>query len=208
MYFHKTPFWLEALYPQLIWQKKEEKNCIFLTFDDGPIPIVTEFVLEVLKSYHAKATFFCVGENIQKHSWLCTKILEEGHSLGNHTHSHLNGWKINDNKYMNDIAKCEALLDQHLGCDRARLFRPPYGRIKRSQITKLKGYQIIMWNVLTGDFDDRISPDISFNRFFKYVKPGSIIVFHDSLKAKDNLYYLLPKFMESVQEKNYTFEAL
>jgi peptidoglycan/xylan/chitin deacetylase (PgdA/CDA1 family) len=208
MYFHKTPWWLKALYPQLIWEKEQNSNSIYLTFDDGPVPGVTEFVLEVLSSFQAKATFFSVGENIIRNSLIFYRILEEGHSVGNHTQSHLNGWKINDDDYLADIAKCEKLLDQYIGIKRTRLFRPPYGRIQRSQINKLNNYQIIMWNVLSGDFDNKLDPELSCNKIIKSIKPGSIVVFHDSLRAKKNIQYLLPKVMESVGQRNFTFNPL
>ncbi|CAN5614692.1 polysaccharide deacetylase family protein [soil metagenome] len=208
MYFIKTPWWLRNIYPQLIWQKKEEKNSVFLTFDDGPIPIVTEFVLEVLKSHQAKATFFCVGENLQKYPGLGTKIIEEGHTLGNHTHQHINGWKNHDQLYLQDIAKCDHLIDRYLGNGRTKLFRPPYGRIKQSQIRKLNNYQIIMWNILSGDFDNKIEPEKNIHKISTLVEPGSIIVFHDSLKAKKNLEYMLPRIINLIQEKNYSFKVL
>jgi peptidoglycan-N-acetylglucosamine deacetylase len=208
MYFLKTPWWLNSLFPSLIWHKKNEPDSVFLTFDDGPVPWVTEFVLDILKSYQAKATFFCVGENLRKNQWLLKKILNDGHTVGNHTQHHLNGWKTRDLTYLNDINLCDQLLDQYIGSNRKKLFRPPYGRISYSQIKMLKDYEIIMWSILSGDFDHTINLDSQIIRLNNIISPGSIIVFHDSLKAKNNLQILLPKVLETVNNNNFKFKSL
>jgi peptidoglycan-N-acetylglucosamine deacetylase len=208
MYLLKTPWWLSSLFPRLIWDKKNEPDSVFLTFDDGPIPAVTEFVLEILKSYHAKATFFCVGENLRRNPWLLKKILNDGHTVGNHTQHHLNGWKTNNLDYLNDINLCEQLLDQYIGSNRKKFFRPPYGRIRYSHIKMLKDYEIIMWSILSGDFDHNINPEYQLLKIQKHISAGSIIVFHDSLKARNNLKFLLPHILENITDKNLKLKSL
>ena len=205
MYLVKTPRLLKKLYPQLIWSGKADGQCIYLTFDDGPIPIVTPFVLNILKQYNAKATFFCIGDNVNKHPGIFEQVKMGGHAIGNHTYNHLKGWKTEDGIYLDNFLKADELL--HTG-----LFRPPYGRIKRSQIAQLKlakaNLQIIMWDVLSGDFDINLSPQQCLQNVLKRTKPGSIVLFHDSLKAKERMEYALPRAMEVWSKKGYKFLAL
>lgn len=216
MYFIKTPWLLKKYYSKdLIWNKARNQKTIYLTFDDGPIPIVTPFVLKTLKKFNAKATFFCIGENIAKHTEIFEELKADGHSVGNHTYNHLNGWKTEDNIYLENIQKCQELSD-------TSLFRPPYGRIKKSQITKLmvnlrsspisnlesQISKIIMWDVLSGDFDTKLSPQKCLDNVLKHTENGSIVVFHDSLKAWDRLQYALPRFLEYFSEKGYHFKSL
>src|ERR1700710_2450857 len=150
MYLVKSPRLLKKLYPELIWDVKPGKPCIYLTFDDGPIPIVTPFVLNILKQYHAKATFFCIGDNVSKHPDVFEQVKNAGHAIGNHTFNHLKGWKTDDKTYLDNFLKADKLMGTNL-------FRPPYGRIKKSQINLLKqakpNVNIIMWDMLSGDFD-------------------------------------------------------
>ncbi len=175
---------------------------MFLTFDDGPIPEVTPFVLDLLKEYKAKATFFCVGENILKNKAIYERIIHEGHSIGNHTFSHVNGWKSENKKYLEDVDQCQMLVE-------SKLFRPPYGKLKPSQIQSLKKqYSIIMWDVLSKDYDFRISPEKCSQRVLKQVKPGSIIVFHDSKKAESKLRYALPQTLKHFSTLGYNFMNL
>lgn len=205
MYLVKTPWLLKKLYPQLIWDSDKRDRTIYLTFDDGPIPIVTPFVLNILEQYKAKATFFCIGENATKHTDIFAKVKAAGHAIGNHTFNHLKGWDTADDVYLNNFAKAGDLLN-------TRLFRPPYGRIKRSQIKLLKQHrpnlQIIMWDVLSGDFDMELSPEKCLHNVLKNTQPGSIIVFHDSLKAFERLEYALPRAMEVWSNEGYTFGCL
>jgi len=205
MYLIKTPFWLRWLYPGLVWRKISAKPVIYLTFDDGPIPEVTPFVLSVLERYDAKATFFCIGDNIRKHPGIFQKLIEGGHAIGNHTFNHLKGWKTKDEVYLENFKLCDNLT-------KSKLFRPPYGRIKRSQVSKLKdefsGLQIVMWDVLSGDFDLNLSPDKCLKNVLKATEAGSIVVFHDSLKACERLEYVLPRALEFWKKKGYSFEAL
>ena len=205
MYLVKTPWLLKKIYPQLIWDSDKRGRTIYLTFDDGPIPIVTPFVLNILEQYKAKATFFCIGDNVNKHTDIFEKVKAAGHAIGNHTFNHLKGWDTDDEAYLQNFIKADELLH-------TPLFRPPYGRIKLSQIKLLKQHrsnlQIIMWDVLSGDFDVNLSPEKCLQSVLKYTQPGAIIVFHDSLKAFDRLEYVLPRAMEVWSKEGYSFGCL
>lgn len=205
MYTVRPPFFLKWYYPNLIWNKATDKKIVYLTFDDGPIPNVTDFVLNTLKSFNIKGTFFCIGDNINKHPQIFERIKKEGHAIGNHTYNHLNGWETDNKTYMDNFWKCQELTETNL-------FRPPYGRIKKSQISNLKSQtsnlEIIMWDVLSGDFDTKLSPEKCYQNVIKNVRNGTIIVFHDSLKAWDRLAYALPKTIEYLLAKGYRFEKL
>ena len=192
----------KLLFPQLIWEIETSEKEMFLTFDDGPHPEITPRVLEILDSYQAKATFFCVGENVEKHPAVYNKILKEGHATGNHGYHHLNGWKTSNRKYLDDVEHCSRLIDSHL-------FRPPYGRISYLQIGYLKiNFRIIMWSVLTYDFDKKLSPQKCLDYSVKFSRPGSIIVFHDSEKASGNMLFALPRFLDHFSKLGYRFKAL
>ena len=193
------------MYPECWWKIPDEAEpTIYLTFDDGPIPDVTEFVLEQLDRYSAQATFFCIGDNVQKHRDVLYKVLEAGHMVGNHTFNHLNGWKTEDNAYLENIRQCQA----ELGVETA-LFRPPYGRIKKTQVAQvIERHSIVMWDVLTGDFDQTLSADACLQKTIRYTKPGSIVVFHDSLKARPTMQYVLPRMLAHFAERGYAFRAI
>ncbi|HKG06304.1 MAG TPA: polysaccharide deacetylase family protein [Pedobacter sp.] len=205
MYLIKSPFFLRWYYPSLTWHKNRNEKVIYLTFDDGPIPDVTDFALETLKSYNAKATFFCIGDNIYKHPDIFEDIKNAGHSIGNHTFNHLKGWDTPDEIYLKNFQKCQELT-------KTNLFRPPYGRIKKSQITRLRSLQpniqVIMWDVLSGDFDIDLAPDKCLHNVIKHTGSGSIVVFHDSLKAFDRLKYALPLMLEHFTQLGYRFVSL
>jgi len=205
MYFIKTPWWLKEIYPNLIWNMNRHEKVLYLTFDDGPHPTATPFVLEQLQSYNAKATFFCIGKNVQEHTALYQQIIAAGHNVGNHTQQHLNGWKTNINKYLQDIQEAQL----HIG---SSLFRPPYGRIKKAQaaslIEKKPQFKIIMWDILSGDFDTTISSEKCYSNVIKNAKEGSIIVFHDSTKAWDRMHVALPKVLQYFSAKGFVFKAL
>ncbi|WP_432713924.1 polysaccharide deacetylase family protein [Pedobacter sp.] len=205
MYLIKSPLLLKWYYPSLVWHKTRKDKVIYLTFDDGPIPDVTDFVLKTLKVFNAKATFFCIGDNIFKHPAVFERVKAAGHQIGNHTFNHLKGWKTADQTYVQNIAKCQELTQSHL-------FRPPYGRIKKSQIKEVKRLfpkiQIIMWDILSGDFDLELSPENCYKNVIKHTENGSIIVFHDSLKAFDRLQYALPRVLQYLQEQGYRFATL
>jgi peptidoglycan/xylan/chitin deacetylase (PgdA/CDA1 family) len=205
MYLVKSPWLLKKLYPSLTWDKNPGNPCIYLTFDDGPIPIVTPFVLNILQQYNAKATFFCIGDNVRKHPDVFEQVKNAGHAIGNHTFNHLNGWKTPAKTYLENTQKADALLHTHL-------FRPPYGRLKRSQIKLLKSVKpeinIIMWDVLSGDFDTTLSPERCLAGVLKATTSGSIVVFHDSLKARERLEYVLPRAMEVWSNAGFGFAPL
>ncbi len=210
--FTKTPAWLKALYPECIWKGDGSKKTIYLTFDDGPIPEVTPFVLDELKKWKAKATFFCIGKNIEANSAIFKRILKEGHSIGNHTYDHLNGWKYQNKTYLANIQKCrDVLLAEgiHHKPKNKMLFRPPYGKLKPSQYRLLKDdYRIIMWDVLTYDFDLNMPKGRVLKAALKHTDEGSIVVFHDSFKAQSKVEYALPRVLEHFSREGYTFAAL
>lgn len=204
-YFVKTPALLRMLYKSCTWRFRPAAPAVYLTFDDGPHPTATPFVLEQLKKYHAKATFFCLGKNVQAHPDIYQEIFINGHAVGNHTFHHLNGWKTSPQKYLADILEAKA----YIGSD---LFRPPYGRITPFQVARLKKqappFRIIMWDILSGDFDTELSPqDCLQNVLFKS-SSGSIIVFHDSEKAWERLQYVLPRVLEHFSRKGFRMEAI
>jgi peptidoglycan/xylan/chitin deacetylase (PgdA/CDA1 family) len=198
---------------------------LFLTFDDGPTPEVTLQVLDILKRFDAKATFFCVGENIKKHPDVFHKILEDGHAVGNHTFHHLDGWKTDTRKYLGDVFKCQDLIKEISGqqmlvhslkptanCElptAGLLFRPPYGKLKPAQIKSLrKDFKIIMWDVLSRDYNQNISEEQCLLNVTRHARNGSIVVFHDSMKAKDRVLYALPKVLEHFSKQHFSFKAL
>ena len=186
----------------MIWNRVST-DTVYLTFDDGPHPLATPFVLEQLAQYQAKATFFCIGKNVEDHTEIYQQVLDEGHKVGNHSHNHLNGWKTSTEKYIENIELAQPFIHSNL-------FRPPYGRIRKKQasgITKL-GYSIIMWDVLCGDFDVSISPEKCWNNILQNIEPGSIVVFHDSSKAWDRMRYALPLTLALCQQKGWKMDTL
>lgn len=209
MFLHKMG-WLfqKVIYPSLTWSRYGNEKVIYLTFDDGPIPELTEWVLDELSRFNAKATFFCVGDNVRKYSQIFNRILEENHSVGNHTFNHLNGWENMDLAYLKNLAECDEIMGQVSGVS-TNLFRPPYGRIKKSQIKAVSPKkEIVMWDVLSGDFSQSISPQKCLEKSIKHTEKGSIIVFHDNLKAEKNLKYVLPKYLEHFANLGFRFETL
>ncbi len=202
MYFIKSPWWLKRVYSLLVWHIPTREKEVYLTFDDGPHPTITPFVLDCLKAYNAKATFFCIGKNVLDHPATYQRVIDEGHSVGNHTYNHLNGWKTDDAVYLKNVF----LAKDHIN---SRLFRPPYGRISKFQIKQLlPSFKIIMWDVLSGDFDIKLSPQTSLQNVVANVRSGSVVVFHDSEKAFARLEYALPKALEHLSEKGYVFKAI
>ena len=206
-YFIKTPWLAKKLFPNYTWSLPAIKNEVYLTFDDGPHPTITPWVLNELKQYGALATFFCIGNNVKKFPGIYQQILDEGHAVGNHTYHHLNGWKTEEKKYLDDIAEASLLI-------RSNLFRPPYGRIRSKQaqqistVLKTNNTRIIMWDVLSGDFDDAYSGDQCVANVVDNTSPGAIIVFHDSEKAFQNLKYALPRVMEYLSGEGFTFKKI
>jgi peptidoglycan/xylan/chitin deacetylase (PgdA/CDA1 family) len=205
----KPPTLLRSVYRQCIWTVSTTDKIIYLTFDDGPIPEVTPFVLDELKKYDAKATFFCIGKNVDAHPGIFQQIMDEGHSIGNHSYDHLNGWQTTNEEYYNNIEKCSETLSTHDAANPQRLFRPPYGKLKPAQYKFLKErYRIVLWDVLTFDFDAKMSEEKVLNNVTSHAGPGSVIVFHDSLKAQQRVEYALPKVLEHFSAKGFKFEKL
>lgn len=206
---YRAPFFLPWLYPTLTWHIPTTEKQLYLTFDDGPIPGPTDFVLETLKKHAIKATFFCIGDNVRKHPDVFRKVMDHGHGIGNHTFNHLKGWKTSLEEYVDNTAQCDAVFKSlNVESESPKLFRPPYGRITRAQINALNDYKIIMWDVLTHDYDRAKSPEACFGNSIRATRPGSIVVFHDSLKAERNMTYALPRYIDHFQNKGYTFNVL
>jgi peptidoglycan/xylan/chitin deacetylase (PgdA/CDA1 family) len=212
MYLIKAPFWIRWVYPQLLWRLSSQEKVLYLSFDDGPHESATDFVLDQLKAHGAKACFFCIGKNVVKHPEIYHRILLEGHQVGNHTQHHMNGWENSEDAYLQEVAAAAELIH-------SPLFRPPYGRIKRAAISKVKALlnerywslgasKIVMWDVLSGDFDTNISGETCFQNVIKHTGPGSIIVFHDSTKAWDRMSYALPKVLQHFSALGYKFETI
>lgn len=202
MYLSKTPFFIQRLFPQFTWRIPTEEQNLYLTFDDGPIPEVTPWILDTLDSYNAKASFFCVGENVKKHPQIFNRIIQEGHQAGNHTYKHLNGWRTSQSAYLEDVKNCQNLMS-------SKLFRPPYGRIKPAQAKRLRAnHDIIMWDVLSGDFDPKKSAEDCLTIIKKHSKSGSIIVLHDNIKTANKLRSLLPKILEWGISEGYGFNSI
>lgn len=200
---------LPFLFPRYTWQKSKTDKVVYLTFDDGPIPEVTEWVLDVLAEHQIQATFFCIGDNIRKHPVLFQRILNEKHRVGNHTFHHLKGWKTTVEEYIDNVARCQQEMEKH-SAEVAPLFRPPYGKITTKQATAIlsQGYEIVMWSIITKDYDTRLSPQQCLKRTIKQLTPGSILVFHDSIKAEKNMKYTLPLLLVHLKKEGYSFAVL
>lgn len=205
-YLVTSPWWMRALYPRkLIWQLPPNEKVLYLTFDDGPHPEATPTALELLAAYGAKATFFCIGNNVEKYPHIYRSLLDQGHRVGNHTHNHLNGWKTADKDWLANVAEAAKWIDSDL-------FRPPYGRITPFQARMLQQgpspYRIVMWSVLSADFDTRTSENTCFEHIRRHARPGSIIVFHDSEKALPRMEGALRKTLAFFSNAGYQFKAL
>lgn len=204
-YFVKTPGFVKLLFNNWTWSFSSKEKTLYLTFDDGPTPKITNWTLNLLKEYNAKATFFCVGENIAKHPKIHQRIIAQNHTIGNHTNNHLNGFKTATSTYLENISDFEKNNPNN-----SALFRPPHGKMTPSQSMKIrkKGYRIIMWDVLSADFDANINSEECLENVIRNTKNGSIIVFHDSVKTQEKLFYVLPKVLEYYAEKGYRFKAI
>jgi len=193
----RPPYLLRRYYSDFTWNIPGDENKVYLTFDDGPIPGATEFVLDTLDHFNVKATFFCIGNNVKTNPEIFERIKSDGHRVGNHTFNHKNGWLFNEEEYVRDVKDAADFIE-------SGLFRPPYGRIKKSQAEiLLKQYKIIMWDVLSYDYDQKVTPQQCLQNVISNTRPGSIIVFHDSLKAFRNVKEVLPKYLEFLVENNF-----
>jgi peptidoglycan-N-acetylglucosamine deacetylase len=202
MYFVKVPKIVQTFYGSMVWEISEINKNIYLTFDDGPDPLVTPVVMDLLNRHQAKATFFCSGRKAERHPEIITELRAEGHCIGNHSFDHLNGWKTPLETYVKDIEKAAVLL-------KTNLFRPPYGKITRKQIAFLHPeYKIIMWTVMPGDFDPTVSHEKVATRAIKYTKKGTIAVFHDDARFRDKMLYALPMYLQYFSEKGFRFVSL
>lgn len=202
MYLTKTPRFVQSLFPNFVWRIPTEEKTVHLTFDDGPIPEVTPWVLDQLDAFNAKATFFCVGENVTKNPEVFEEIQRRGHLVGNHTYNHLSGWTTENIPYFHNIRRCARLVHSDL-------FRPPYGRLKPRQVQFLqRHYRIIMWDVLSGDFDPAISIEQCIDNVTTNTKPGSIVVFHDSLKSEEKLRAVLPRYLAWLRHEGYEMSSI
>lgn len=209
-YLSKIPGVVKKLYPDCIWNLPKNDPVIYLTFDDGPHPLATPFVLDLLRQFNASATFFCIGKNVAEHPDLYKRIIVEGHRTGNHTYNHLDGWKTPNKEYVRNVAQAARYID-------SSLFRPPYGKISRFQIRLLTAienakqkaiYKIVMWDVISGDFDLSISAEKCKDNVIRNAGPGSIVVFHDSEKAFSRMEKALPEVLKFFTNRGFRFESL
>ena len=219
-YLVQTPKFVQRMFPKRIWAFPNSDKEVYLTFDDGPIPEVTPWVLDQLQKHNAKATFFCIGDNISKHPELFKRIISEGHTVGNHTFNHLNGRKTTLENYLENVSKAATEIVHRLSSIAPKhhqkveqcttLFRPPYGQMTSAQAKSIqqKGYQIVMWNVLSADYDTSVSEEKCFKNVSDSIKPGSIVVFHDSLKAQKNMQFALPKVLNLITENGWSCEKI
>lgn len=202
MFTHTIPLWMQRLFPSVTWRVNAGHPVVYLTFDDGPHPEITPWVLQQLEAYNAQATFFCVGDNVRKYPETYKSILKNGHRTGNHTYHHLNGWKTGLDTYLENIRKCAEWVDSDL-------FRPPYGKFTPAQLKRIRqDYRVVMWDLLTRDYDHQINTDRALGIVQQELRQGSVVVFHDSEKAYQNLRVMLPRFLSFCREKGFNFESL
>jgi len=209
----RIPRVIKLLYPNRIWDVPTREKNLYLSFDDGPIPEITPWVLDQLKKYNARASFFCIGDNVSKHPDIFRMVVEQGHAVGNHTHNHLNGWRTSVTAYLENVRQAQEVIERELPQETGLknvIFRPPYGKIRDVQAKKLQqeGYSVVMWSIVSMDYDQRLSSEKILQNVLKNAGPGSIIVFHDSIKAKKNLKIVLPQVLENFQKQGYSFKAL
>ncbi|WP_194766963.1 polysaccharide deacetylase family protein [Tamlana sp. I1] len=209
----KTPLVAKKMFPNYIWDIPTNEKILYLTFDDGPTPSITNWTLDILKKHEAKATFFCIGNNIEKHPDIFQNILNDGHTIGNHTYNHVKGWKTKTEDYLEEVSKTQKIIEiatRHVPLATHTLFRPPYGQISRKQGQNLieLGYKIIMWDILSFDWEASISEENCLQNVIKKATNGSIIVFHDSVKASKNMQYALPKVLEHFSKEGFIFKSL
>lgn len=201
MFIEQPPWFYRVLFPGVIWRIPASEKCVYLTFDDGPIPEVTPWVLDVLDRYGVKATFFMVGDNVRKHPDIYRMVVERGHRIGNHTFNHIQGIHYWTRNYLVNVKKAAALIPSDL-------FRPPHGHMRLPQVLTLRRhFRIIMWDVVTRDYSPHMTPNGVLNVVKNYTRNGSVIVFHDSLKAEKNMRIAMPKAIEWLQKEGYEFKV-
>ena len=201
MFIEQVPGFVRNLFPKALWRMNPDEKAVYLTFDDGPIPVVTPWVVDLLGHYGIKATFFMVGDNVRKHPQEYKQVVDAGHRVGNHTFNHLKGLFTDTREYVENVEKADALIHSNL-------FRPPHGMLRRSQYKELsKRYQFVMWDLVTRDYSKRMNGEEVLANVKKYVRNGSIITFHDSLRSEENLKYALPRAIEWLQEQGYEFKV-
>lgn len=203
MFIEQMPDIVRLLYPTVLWRKDKDKKVIYLTFDDGPTEGITHWILKTLDEFGVKATFFCIGNNAEKHPEIVDEIRQNGHSVGIHGYSHVRGLYKKQEEYLNDIKKSESII-------KSKIFRPSHGRVYPSQVKKLNelGYKVVLWDVITRDYDTNLKEEEVLKIAKKYTRNGSIVVFHDSLKAEKNMKYAFPLAVKYWIENGYTFETL
>jgi len=204
-YWIKTPAIIKKLFSGFVWDIPVTDKVVYLTFDDGPTPEITEWVLSELEKHHAKATFFCIGNNIAHNRNIYQKVIDAGHAIGNHTYNHRNGWKTKTRDYIDNVVLCASEMSESVN-----LFRPPYGKLRPSQSRLLKklGFTIVMWDILSADFDRGITPETCLGNVVKHIAPGSVIIFHDSVKAFKNLEFALPRTLQFLSDNGYRCEKI
>jgi peptidoglycan/xylan/chitin deacetylase (PgdA/CDA1 family) len=209
LHWIKTHKFVRAIASGLLWKIPNTRKAVYLTFDDGPTPEITPWVLDQLDQYQAKATFFCIGKNVAAHPDLCQQIKAQGHQIGNHTQNHLNGWITSASDYLADFEDCKKTLQNTLN-EEVKLFRPPYGKIGLKAYFKIKkqGYKIVMWDVLSADFDPETNTEQCLANVLNNIESGSIVVFHDSQKCFANLQYVLPKTLAFLKENKFCCEVI
>ena len=207
LYWIKTHWLIKKLFPKLIWDIRSHSKKVYLTFDDGPTPEITTWVLSELKKHNARATFFCIGQNIDNHLDIYQQIVASGHTIGNHTYNHFNGWQHSTASYIDNVLLADAVINHSQG---AKLFRPPYGKLKPNQAKQLRAadYKIIMWDILSADFDQSITKQKCLDNVLSNIRSGSIIVFHDSQKAYKNLEYVLPIVLLYLAKKGFCCDVI
>jgi len=202
MYPVKTPKFVQSLFPSITWMGDSNDKSVYLTFDDGPVPEATPWVLDLLSKYDVKASFFCVGDNVESHPEIYQRIEQEGHVIGNHSNAHISGWDVSHDDYLSNIAQATTVI-------KSKLYRPPYGKMTYRQMKSIQqNFKIIMWDILSGDFDAKISPEKCYSNVMENLEPGSIVVFHDSKKCIDKLKAFLPQLIEKLQSDGCSFKLL
>ena len=199
----RIPFWIKWIYPSFVWQMPGDEKALYLTFDDGPHPTITPIVLDLLSKYNAKATFFCIGDRVKRYPEIMERIRLEGHSIGNHTQHHVNGWEISDRDYIDQVNQAAEFIP-------SKLFRPPYGRIKRSQagLLQKEGYKVVMWTILSADYDHKLSNEECLRRVVRRIESGDIYLFHDSEKGKERMLAVLPRLLKVATDKGFLFKKI